>query len=125
MTLRETLWHWDDAPETITCETPDDAAYDAIDTFFPMEPTDLVTVYEFRRIKMPDEKKIVRRIEEILLDEFDEAFGNPEEPTDIPTSVANAIETLARTIKNDWPVWAMEPTGVSITKAVADWEDDQ
>jgi len=125
MNPSDILWSGFDEDESLSCETPEEAAIEYIEETIPEGPDEdegqSITVYEYKR-KPIDKAFLERQIKNNLEEVFNEEYGDPEgDCAELPNSVVVAIGYLVGVIERDMSVYWMERTGKSITKTIKEW----
>ena len=113
----ESLWYGHDAQEVLDSD-PDDTVITMLEDCKPGETFDDVDnriewpfkVLEYRT-KTIDPDGLVNSILEPLLESLDEEYNAQDEYTDITPGMKEAALVFAKTIVDEYKVWACEATG--------------
>jgi hypothetical protein len=114
------LWG-DDDTELLKHDEPHGVFEEMIDDLEPDEvkPSNTLTAYEYKRMEVVgDAKDLV----ELILERWDEEYGNPDGDIDPPTEkMIEAAEQFFKVMKEEYVPWAMEQTGKKETVDVYEW----
>ena len=95
-----------DGAEVLSWTSRDEAVEMLVDGFHGQETPRTLTVVGYAKKAMTDKPKLLAaQIAEYLDDIMLEEYGNPEEATDLPKEIDDAIEALAKAIVEHWPIW--------------------
>lgn len=113
--VMKAFWDWDSTREYLSFETEQDALDDYINTHKP-EVGVVVTLSKFAQMKA---KASAERYLEILLEDLDEEYADPNMDGTAPNLVMRkAAETFVATVINQYQVWACEVVDIKDMKLV-------
>lgn len=107
---RESVFWGQEGDEVLSHVTLDDAVEHLIGLLSNDPLPRTLTMFGFapKEFDTPIEA-IKERISSDLVEWLDESYGNPDDWTDIPKPVEDAIHALAEKIVKHWPVWLCDP----------------
>ena len=98
----------DKGAELLRWSSLDEAVEMGLDAMVGPLPRTL-TVYGWAtKVRDIDVDRIAERIAEELDQYLGDEYGNPEEATELPPDINDAIELLAKIVSRQWPVWQCE-----------------
>lgn len=107
--------------ETLSYDTPEEAIEAALDSWLSPKVSvlehlksavgDTITVYAWKRVRMPDDEPDPERVLEDVLERLDEEHGDPDEATAPTAEMEQAAATFCAAIRCLYTVWQCERIG--------------